>query len=371
MGDEWVWPWGSQKPEAAVDGQMGSILRVLREWQLSADRAWLEQVWPGVKRAIDYASAHWDSDGDGVLDGRQHNTYDIEFYGPNPLSSIYYLAALRAVEELAGVMDEPELGQKCREVFERGSRRLHELLWNGEYFVQRIDDVNAHKYQHGFGCLSDQLLGQLHARILGLGDVVPREHAASALRAIFRHNFKRDFRNHVNTQRAYILNDEAGLTLCTWPNGGEPRLPFPYSDEVWTGFEYQVAAHLIYEGSLAEGLEIVREARARHDGVRRNPWNEVECGHHYARSMSSWAVLLALSGVHCDIARGELSFAPVAGAANDDEVFRSFWSCGRGWGTYTQRRDATSGEWQPSVEVLGGNMAGIRVRACGREWTLQ
>ncbi|HZG65397.1 MAG TPA: hypothetical protein VEZ12_01555, partial [Herpetosiphonaceae bacterium] len=138
----------------------------------------------------------------------------------------------------------------------------------------------------------------------------------------------------------------------------------------WTGFEYQVAAHLIYEGLLAEGLEIVRAARARHDGVRRNPWNEVECGHDYARSMSSWAVLLALSGVHCDVARGELSFDPVVGAADDEDVFRSFWSCGRGWGTYTQRRDVTSGEWQPSVEVLGGDMAGIRVRACGREWTL-
>lgn len=370
MGEEFRWQWGNQKPEAAVDGQMGSVLRVLREWQLNADREWLEQVWPGVKRSIDFASAHWDTDSDGVLDGRQHNTYDIEFYGPNPLCGIYYLAGLRAVEELALVMDEPDLARRCREVFDRGSRRLDELLWNGEYFVQRLPDVDAHKYQHGLGCLADQLLGELHARILGLGNTVPREHVQPALMAIFRHNFKRDFTNHVNTQRTYILNDEAGLTLCTWPNGGEPRLPFPYSDEVWTGIEYQVAAHMIYEGWLLEGLEIVKAVRERHDGVRRSPWNEVECGHHYARSMSSWAVLLALSGARCDVARGELSFEPVLAASTDEDVFRSFWSCGRGWGTYTQRRDAASGVWSPLVEVLGGDMTGMRVKACGQEWTL-
>ena len=370
MGEEFIWHWGDQKPEAAVDGQMGSILRVLREWQLSGNREWLELVWPGVKRAIDYASGHWDSDGDSVLDGRQHNTYDIEFYGPNPLCSIYYLAALLAVEELAGVMGEPELAGTCREAFERGSRGVEEQLWNGEFFVQRLADVDAYKYQHGLGCLSDQLLGELHGRILGLDQTVSHEHTKSALQAIYRHNFKQDFTNHVNTQRTYILNDEAGLTLCSWPDGGEPKFPFPYSDEVWTGIEYQVAAHLIYEGALTEGLDIIKAVQDRHDGIRRNPWNEVECGHHYARSMSSWAVLLALSGVHANVARGELSFEPVLEASTDANAFTTFWSCGRGWGTYTQRRSAADAPWQPSIEVLGGDMSGFTVKACGKQWTL-
>ena len=370
FGEQFVWSWGDQKPEAAVDGQMGSILRVLREWQLSGDLGWLHEVWPGVKRAIDYASMHWDTNGDGVPDGRQHNTYDIEFYGPNPLCGIYYLAGLRAVEELAKVMDESEVARRCREAFKRGSRRLDALLWNGEYYVQLLDDVDAHPYQHGRGCLADQLLGQLHARILGLGDLLPAEHIRSAIRAVFAHNFKRDFHDHVNCQRTYVLNDEAGLVLCTWPRGGRPRFPFVYSDEVWTGFEYQVAAHLIYEGAVADGLTVVEAARVRHDGVRRNPWNEVECGHHYARSMSSWAVLLALSGAHCDLGRGELRFEPVVEASTHVDTFTTFWSTGRGWGTYTQHRDPATGAWQPRVEVLGGDMAGVRVSACGQEWTL-
>ena len=160
------------------------------------------------------------------------------------------------------------------------------------------------------------------------------------------------------------------MLLCSWPNGGETRLPLPYSDEVWPGFEYQVAANLINEGWLPEGLEIVREACARHDGVRRNPWNEVECGHHYARSMSSWAVLLALGGMCCDLGRGEISFDPVLDASTEQDRFATFWSAGRGWGTYTQQRDPATGEWRGSVEVLGGDMTGVRVKACGQEWML-
>ncbi|HWQ15210.1 MAG TPA: GH116 family glycosyl-hydrolase [Roseiflexaceae bacterium] len=369
-GERFVWHWGAAKhPEAALDGQMGSVIRVYREWLLSGDRAWLETVWPGVKRAMAYAARHWDTDGDGVPDGVQHNTYDIEFYGPNPLCGIYYLAALRAAEELARAQDEPELAHSYRAAFERGSARLDELLWNGEYYVQRLPDVDAHKYQHGAGILADQLLGQLHARVLGLGDLLPAAHVRQAIRAIFDHNFRRSFREHVNAQRTYALNDEAGLLLCTWPRGGRPRLPFPYSDEVWTGFEYQVAAHLIYEGWLAEGLEVVAAARARHDGVRRNPWNEVECGHHYARTMSSWALLTALSGFRCDVAAGWMSFEPLLEAAGDTDEFRCLWSCGRGWGSYVQRRSA-DGAWTPEVTVLGGDMTGMRVRACGREWDL-
>ncbi|MCZ7545473.1 MAG: non-lysosomal glucosylceramidase [Anaerolineae bacterium] len=311
--------WGVRESEAAIDGQMGSILRAYREWQLSGDRAYLAEVWPGIKRGIAFAAAHWDADGDGVLDGKQHNTYDIQFYGPNPLSSVHYLAALRAVEEMARVMGEPELAQRSRALFESGRTRLDELTWNGKYFIQRIDDVDAYKYQHGVGCLSDQLLGQLHAHVLGLGDLLPADHVRAAVKSIFDHNFMESFRNHVNCQRTYALNDEAGLVLCTWPDGGRPRFPFVYSDEVWTGVEYQVAAHLIYEGWLDEGVTLVQAVRDRHDGVRRNPWDEVECGHHYARSMSSWAVLLALSGAQGDLGRGVLNFAPVAEASPDPE----------------------------------------------------
>ena len=366
-GEEFIWRWGDQKPEAAVDGQMGCILRAYREWQLSGDKAWLETVWPGVKRAIAYAGAHWDTNGDSVLDSRQHNTYDIEFYGPNPLSNIYYLAGLRAVEELAGIMNEPELAETMRRTFEKSSQMMDDLLWNGSYYIQHLEDVDAYHYQHGIGCLSDQMLGQLHARVLGLGDLLPADHVKTTVRAIFDYNFRTDFSDHVNYQRTYVLNDEAGLLMCSWPDGGMPRYPFVYSDEVWTGTEYQVAAHLIYEGWLEKGLTLVEAVRARHDGVRRNPWNEVECGHHYARTMASWAVLLALSGFQADLGQGEMSFEPIIDASSENGLFQTLWSNGRAWGIYSQRQDPDSGQWRPELKVLGGELGEVKVMGNGQE----
>jgi non-lysosomal glucosylceramidase len=366
FGDEFIWSWGEQEPEAAVDGQMGSILRTYREFLMCGDTDWLQKLWEPIKRSIGYADTHWDTDNDFVLDGRQHNTYDIEFYGPNPLSSIYYLAALRAVEEMAIVLHDPKIATNCRNAFEQGSKRLDELLWNGDYYIQQLDDIDAHPYQHGIGCLSDQLLGQLHARILGLGDLLPADHIRTAIGSVYKHNFRRNFKDHVNCQRTYILNDESGLLLCTWPDGGEPRFPFVYSDEVWTGIEYQVAAQLIYEDQLQEGLEIVTAARLRHDGERRNPWDEVECGHHYARTMSSWALLLALSGARTDLNLNQLHFNPKMDVSDDMTIFQTFWSTGKAWGTFRQEQDAT-GEWAYDVTVLGGEANQLQVIVNGNE----
>ncbi len=358
--------WYSPTRRAAVDGQMGSILRVYREWQLSGDRAFLNDVWPGVKRAMTYAVDHWDADHDGVLVGEQHNTYDIEFQGANPLATFYYLAALRAVEEMARVLGEPEVAAYHRQLFDRGQQGADELMWNGEFYVQVLDDINQYKYQHGSGCLSDQLLGQLHARALNLGSLLPEDHVHRAVKAIFDYNFKSNFRDHANCQRAFAVNDESGLLLCTWPNGQRPALPIVYSDEVWTGIEYQVAAHLIYEGWVDEGLLLVQAVRDRYNGVNRNPWNEIECGHHYARSMASWTVLLALTGMHSDLGRGEMSFAPVAQIVPADGLFRTFWSNGQAWGVYSQQRDPSTGEVVPSIEVLGGDLGSVSITACGR-----
>lgn len=369
FGETFEWPseWGMQKPEAASDGQMGCILRVYREWQLCGDKVWLEQLWDATRRAMLFAVSQWDRNEDGVLEGKQHNTYDIDFYGPNPLSSMYYLAALRATEELAKVMNDSETIQRCRSLFEKGSKNLDALLWNGEYYIQKLEDVDQYPYQHGLGCLSDQLLGQLHATVLGLGDLLPAEHVKQAIKSIYDYNYLPSFRKHVNAQRTYVLNDEAGLVLCSWPHGGQPKFPFVYSDEVWTGIEYQVAAHLIYEGFIEQGLTVVKTVQDRHDGIRRNPWNEVECGNHYSRSMASWAVLLALSGFHCELGKNEMRFEPKVEPSQ--EVFTTIWSTSRGWGIYSQQKEP-HGDWQPSIDVLGGDMTGVKVTACGKTWEL-
>jgi len=334
----------------AADGQMGTIVKLYREWKLSGDIEFLKKVWPGAKRALEFAWKNWDTDRDGVMEGEQHNTYDIEFYGPNPMMGAIYLTALLAGAELADAMGDSESASKYREMYRSGREELDRQTWKDGYYVQVYDPSKHKKYQLGEGCLSDQLLGQWMAHVVGLGHVLPEDHVKSAIRSVFRYNFRETMKEHENPQRIFALSDEAGLLLCSWPRGNKPKLPFVYSDEVWTGIEYQVAGHLMYEGFIDEGLEIVRAIRNRYDGERRNPWNEVECGHHYARAMASWSILLALSGFSCNAADDRIGFRPLI----DPTRFSCFWSTDSGWGTYRQRAGARS--LRAELDVLWGSL---------------
>jgi hypothetical protein len=274
------------------------------------------------------------------------------------------------------VGDEPSAAE-YRRVFDSGCRKLDEQLWRDGYYVQRVPDPanvkvqqvdqkeawyasavdhGAIKYQYGDGCLSDQLLGQWLATVVGLGHVLPADHVRQTLHSIYTYNFRHDFFDHPNTQRLYALNDEKGLVLCSWPRGRRPALPFVYSDEVWTGIEYQVAAHLIYEGLVLEGLAIVKAVRDRYDGERRNPWNEVECGSHYARALASWSLLTALSSYSYSAPERRLSFAPRLAP----EAFRTFFTTGQGWGSFSQTTQRTS--FAAAIEMLWG---ALELRAVG------
>ena len=339
----------------AADGQMGCLMKLYREWQISGDDDFLRQHWPAAKRALEFAWTHWDANRDGLMEGQQHNTYDIEFYGPNPMMSTLYLGALRAGELMASAVGDPSAAAAYRLVREKGIRNL-EQLWNGEFYIQKVPAVDQIqpmekyaepdwfsravadreiRYQFGDGCLSDQLLGVWFTRVIGVDPGWTNERIREALTSIYRYNFRNGFYDHPNTQRIYALNDEKGLLLCSWPKGGRPKLPFVYSDEVWTGIEFQVAAHMIYEGLLDEGLAIVKGITDRYDGWRRNPWNEVECGNHYARALASWSVLLALSGFEFSARERRLAFAPQI----QSHDFRTFFVAGSAWGGFHQWRE--------------------------------
>ena len=336
---------------AATDGQLGTIIRLYRDWRLCGSDAFIRKLWPQAKQALEYAFTHWDIDGDGIMEGEQHNTYDIEFYGASSMLNSIFYAALRAGEEIAKYLGDTEAAQKYYETWQKGAKKLDELTFNGEFYVQNIDDVNEYKYQYGKGCLADQLLGQQLAHACGLGYVLDEKNVKSAVHSIFKHNFLEDFSDFANVQRTYALGNESGLLLCSWPNGGRPQIPFVYSDEVWTGIEYQVASHLIYEGFVDEGLKIVEAARARHDGIRRSPWNEVECGNHYARSLASYGVLLALTGFNCDAVGKTLTFSP----AVKTDSFSAFFCCPAGWGVFHLEDGAGR------IETLYGDLSDYQV----------
>jgi uncharacterized protein (DUF608 family) len=361
---------------AAADGQLGGILKVYREWRISGDTAWLRGLWASVKTSLDYCIATWDPRHTGALEEPHHNTYDIEFWGPDGMCTSFYLGALRAA-----VLMGAALGDRVpvyEELLEKGRRRMETDLWNGEYFVQRVQwkglragsplgtksmvgeyspearallEKEGPKYQYGEGCLSDGVLGQWMAEVCGVGEVLDPEKTASHLRAVHRHNLKKDLSTHSNPQRpTFAFGAEGGLLLCTWPRGGALALPFVYSNEVWTGIEYQVASHLMLSGLVEEGLEVVRACRDRYDGRCRNPFDEYECGHWYARAMSSYGLIQGLTGVRYDAVERVLHVEPrIPGD------FRSFLSTATGYGTAGVRAG------KPFLDVRSGTIDVARI----------
>ncbi len=352
-----LWGMGGHDHVPAADGQMGTFVRLYREWRFSGDDEFLLKVWPNAKSTLDFAFEYWDKDGDFVFETNQFNTYDIGFVGPNSMVNSLFYAALKAGAEICAYLGDTESEKKYRNAFEQGSKRMDELLWGGEYYVQQIEDVNEYRYQYGAGCLSDQIFGQTLAHLAGLGHILPAEHVKLTAKSIFDHNFLPDFTEHWNTQRTYVLGKEQGLLLCTWQNAERPRLPFPYSDEVWPGIEYQVATTLIYEGYIDEALTIVKAVRDRHDGIRRNPFNEVECGHHYARSLASYGVYAALCGFDLDMPNKTVSFDPKLNA----DSFRAFYAAGGSWGIY-ERTKGEDGQIRERLVPLYGNLDGLTLK---------
>ena len=370
---------------AASDGQLGGIIKMYREWRISGDTGWLRSYWPQMKRALDFMIAEWDPRETGLLEEDHHNTYDISYFGPDGHCGSFYLGALTAFVKMGEALGEDV--SKYRGLRDKGVKRLEAELFNGEYFYQRImtDELDhppgkldvdgsgpgyrpviellnqqGPKYQYGTGCLSDGILGLWLARVSGIEeDIVDHQKVRSNLKAIHTYNLKDDLSAHANPQRpSFAMGNDGGLLLCTWPKGGALAIPFVYSDEVWTGIEYQVASHLMLEGMVEEGLEIVRVCRDRYDGVRRNPFNEYECGHWYARAMSSYGLLQGLTGARYDAVDKTLYIDSKLGD------FRSFLSTASGFGTVGLNKG------KPFLDVKSGTIDVKRFVVAGRELTV-
>ena len=336
----------------------------------------MRKLWPGAKRSLDYYIAAWDPDQTCTILEPHHNTYDIEFWGADGMCTSFYLGALAA-----GIA----IGQACHEdvatyetLLAKGRQAMTTTLWNGNWFIQKVQwkglragdpvknvswSVNyspeaakllrqeGPKYQYGAGCLSDGVLGDWIARCCGIGPVVDEQKTGKHLASVFKYNFRESLHDHANPQRpGYAFAPEGGLLLCSWPKGGKPALPFVYSDEVWTGIEYQVAAHLMMTGQIAAGLKVVRALRSRYDGQWRNPFDEYECGHWYARAMASYSLLQALSGARYDAVEKTLYLRP---AIKGD--FRAFLCTATGYGTVGIRNG------KPFLEVVAGTIAVQRI----------
>lgn len=370
---------GATNHRPAVDGQYGTVLRVYREFLISGDVEWLQSIWPQVKRSVEFAwsgenTDRWDRDKDGIMEGRQHHTLDMELFGPNSWLSGMYLGGLLAASKMAEILGDIPARDEYLAVFEKGKESLNTTLFNGQYFYQNVnlkdkdilagfnngqsmhgassmdsywnEEAQEMKYQIAEGCGIDQVLGQWHADLLNLGEIFQKEKVESALRAVYDNNFIHNMREHVNPCRVYGMNDEQGTIICSYPEGRKkPWISVPYAQETMHGFEYQAASHMIKHGMEQEGLNCVRAVRNRYDGEKRNPWNEMECGSNYVRSMASYALLLVYSGFIYDLYRHRIGFHPVHKGEG-----RYFWSVDTGFGEVVFSKDKIE------VHVLYGTL---------------
>ncbi|MGE4612206.1 MAG: GH116 family glycosyl-hydrolase [Paracoccaceae bacterium] len=373
---------GSSRP--CVDGQFGNTLKTYRDWKLTGDTVWLKKVWNQVKGAIEYAwhpenYDKWDPERSGVLTGRQHHTLDMELFGPSGWLQGFYLGALLAGSEMAKAVGDEKAATEFRDIFEKGKDWTSKNLFNGSYFVQDVDikdkstisdfvskegqtgyfDASIEgmywsdehgelKYQIADGCEIDQVLGQWHTELYGLEPVFEPEQFASALRAVFDQNFYPRLSDMANPCRVFGMGDESGTVMCTWPEGTErPSIPLPYAQETMHGFEYAFGTQLMMIDEFEKAFQVFAGVRDRYRGHNRNPWNEIECGSNYARSMSSYAAIIVLSGFKFDGVNGSMSFAP---KVEREGTFQSLWSNGQAWGQVTISDGAVQ------ISVLGGSL---------------
>lgn len=367
---------------AAADGQLGGIMKTYRDWRISGDTEWIKKLYPLMEKSMDYCIKEWDPRSRGVLEEPHHNTYDIEFWGPDGMCTSFYLGALKAMTEIGKYLKKDI--SIYQTLYDKGKKYLETELYDGEYFIQKIQteglntpnpakgdakrpkesysaealkllEKEGPKYQYGTGCLSDGILGVWLARMCMMDDMVDIEKVKSHLNAVYKYNFKKDLRDHPNPQRpSYAIGKEAGLILCTWPKGGKLSLPFVYSDEVWTGIEYQVASHLMLYGEINKGLDIIRACRDRYDGTKRNPFNEYECGHWYGRAQSSYGFLHSLTGVRFDAVDKTLHIDSKVGD------FNSFISTATGFGTVQLKNG------KPSLKVYYGSIPVSKTLVSGK-----
>jgi uncharacterized protein (DUF608 family) len=344
----------------AADAQAGYVLRAYREHQVSADDKFLRRIYPQAKKALEYLIVQ-DADEDGILEGRQHNTLDVDLYGPSSWLTSLYLAALRAGEEMAKEMGDASFARRCRALFSEGSRRFTGLFWNGEYFIHRLNArEHPESLRYGNGCEVDQVMGQGWAWQLNLGRITEPVATKKALAALYRNNFLTDigpYRDRNKPGRWYAMPGEAGLLMCTFPKGDQKEILGPnptwasmYFNECWTGSEYEAAGHMVAEGLVEEGMTVARAVHERHHPSRRNPWNEVECSDHYARCMSVYGLYLTAGGFEYHGPKGHLGFAPRV----TPKDFRAAFTAAEGWGTFAQKVDANG--YGASVRLRHGRL---------------
>lgn len=345
----------------AIDGTCGSILRVLRESQMTTDYQFLTSVWDRVKLSMDHVIKKWDPDEDGMLAGAQHNTLDEPWHGQVHWLTNVYHATLKSAAVMARQMNQPDVADRYDQIAAKGIPAMVDLLWSEEfgYFIHKPGAAETEKHGSTNGCHIDQILGDSWLLNVGIEPSLPKDKIRKSLQALWKYNFTPDvgsYRKVMTNGRFYAAEGDAGLVMCSFPHGKIERKSGKksyagYLNECMTGFEWQVAAHMIWEGMIEEGLAIGKAIYDRYQPAERNPYNEVECSDHYSRAMASYGAFTAACGYRYDGPEGKLGFGPRITPEN----FRAAFTTAEGWGSFSQKVE--SGKQWAVIDLRYGQLS--------------
>jgi non-lysosomal glucosylceramidase len=327
----------------AIDGQAGTVLRFYREHKMSPDDTFLTANWSKIKKAAQFMLDQ-DKNGDGMTDTPMENTLDAVWEGEIAWIVGLCIAAARAGQAMAEEMNDISFAKTCETYADNGRRNMEKELFNGEYFIHRPDKVQGRKNLGSYNtCHIDQVYGQSWAFQAGLPRVLSKDKAVAALKALWKYNFTMDVGPYIKTHtggRPYALTGEGGMVMNTNPHnearpfGENVTWQLGYFHECMSGFEHQVAAHLMAEGMVEESLILTRVIHDRYHAAKRNPFNEIECSDHYARAMASYGTFISACGFDYHGPRGYIKFSPAWRAEN----FKAPFTVADGWGSYTQKK---------------------------------
>ncbi|KAA6331477.1 hypothetical protein EZS27_019919 [termite gut metagenome] len=331
----------------AIDGQAGSVLRCYREHQMSADDAFLRRNWDNIKKATRFI-INKDRNGDGMEDTPLENTLDAVWDGEIAWIVGLCIAAVKAGQRMAEEMGDDAFAAICAAYVGKGSANMDKYLFNGEYYIHRPDKEKGRAKLGSYNtCHIDQVMGQSWAYQVGLGQILDNKNVKSALKSLWKYNYTTDVGPYIETHpggRPYAVAGEGGLIINTnpmneeKPYGENVTWQMGYFHECQSGYEYEVAAHMIAEGMTDEGLILVRSIHDRYHGAKRNPYNEIECSDHYARAMASYGAFITACGFEYHGPKGYMRFAPKWNVEN----FKAPFTAAEGWGSYSQKQSTDS-----------------------------
>lgn len=329
---------------AAIDGQAGTILRIYREHKMSSDKTFLTNNWKKIKLATTWV-INQDKNKDGMEDTPIENTLDAVWDGEIAWLVGLCIAAVKAGEQMAIEMGDTPFANICATYVANGTKNMEEKLYNGEYFIHKPDEIKGREKLGSYNtCHIDQVYGQSWAHQVGLGRILNKEKTLSALKALWKYNFTPDVGPYIKERRGwrpYALAGEGGMVMNTNPRneakpyGENTTWQLGYFHECMSGFEHQVASHMMAEGMTDEALILTRMIHDRYHAAKRNPFNEIECSDHYARAMASYGTFISACGFDYDGPNGFIKFAPTLNPQNCKVPY----TAASGWGSYEQNQN--------------------------------